>query len=61
MNETQKLLIIRKQAEIAKAALSEMTLHIPMESEAVHSRANLAVDAVLALSATLDETNAKAV
>ena len=61
MINNNDLLLIRKQAEIAKASLSELNCDIPQEAESVHARARLAVDAILAMTSELDIDKAKAV
>jgi len=61
MMNNNELLLIRRQAEIAKASLSELNCDIPQEAESVHARARLAVEAILAMTSELDVEKAKAV
>ncbi len=55
------MLLIRRQAEIAKASLSELNCDIPQEAENVHARARLAVEAILAMTDHFEAEKAKAV
>ncbi len=55
------MLLIRRQAEIAKVSLSELNCDIPQEAENVHTRARLAVEAILAMTDRLDAEKAEAV
>lgn len=61
MKNNNQLLLIRKQAQIAKASLAELNCDIPEAAETVHSRAHLAVDAILAMTDALGAENAEAV
>lgn len=61
MKNNNQLLLIRKQAQIAKASLAELNHEIPESVENIHSRAHLAVDAILAMTDQLGSEKAEAV
>lgn len=60
MNNNE-MLLIRQQAKIAKMSLSELNCDIPKEAEIVHTRARLAVDAILSMTSQLDLKKSEAV
>lgn len=58
--DNNEMLLIRRQAEIAKMSLSELNCDISEDAEHVHTRARLAVDAILAITNHFDVEKAKA-
>ena len=61
MMNNNDMLLIRKQAEIAKASLAELNCDIPRDAESVHARARLAVEAILAITNVMEVEKSEAV